>query len=84
MAGSTHDIYAPMGVDQKKATLAVLADRSRFTPATGWNLVGIDTFEIPGEQLYLISHHGKKSEAMAAAGARPSSEKTTVLGKADA
>lgn len=61
-----------------------LADRERFTPKTGWNLVGIDTVAVPGEQLYLISHHGKKAAATAAAAGRPSSEKTTILGKADA
>ena len=61
-----------------------LDDRARFTPKTGWNLVGVDTFAIPGEQLYLISHHGKRAEAEAAKKARPSSEKTSVLGKADA
>lgn len=41
-------------------------DRERFTPKTGYNVVGVDDFERPGEQLYLISHHKDMAAAQAA------------------
>ncbi|MGH9856324.1 MAG: hypothetical protein ACRD4B_00635 [Acidobacteriota bacterium] len=34
----------------------MMADRDKHTPKTGYNLVGIDDFEEPGKQLYLIGH----------------------------
>lgn len=35
---------------------AMKRDRARFRPKSGYNVVGVDTFEDPGEQLYLIGH----------------------------
>jgi hypothetical protein len=43
------------------------ADMDRHTPETGFNVVGIDDHEVPGEQLYLISHHETLEEAERAA-----------------
>ncbi|MBI1828722.1 MAG: hypothetical protein HY222_01625 [Thaumarchaeota archaeon] len=34
-----------------------------FTPETGFNLVGIDCFEFPGEKIYLIGHFDTREEA---------------------
>ncbi|MCH7899191.1 MAG: outer membrane beta-barrel domain-containing protein, partial [Proteobacteria bacterium] len=33
-------------------------DKKRFIPKTGLNIVGVDTHEVPGEQLYLIAGLG--------------------------
>lgn len=46
--------------------LAMQKDRARFIPETGFNVVGVDTFEIPGEQLYLIGHYSTQAKAEAA------------------
>jgi len=45
---------------------AMQKDMQRFIPATGFNVVGVDDFEPPGEQLYLISHHDDQAGAEAA------------------
>ena len=37
-----------------------------FTPDEGYNLVGVDSFEAPGEELYLIDHFATREEAEAA------------------
>lgn len=39
------------------------AEKKRWIPKTGYNVVGVDDFELPGEKLYLISHHGTEAEA---------------------
>lgn len=31
-------------------------DKAKFIPKTGFNVVGVDDFELPGEKLYLIGH----------------------------
>lgn len=41
----------------------MLADRDEHTPKTGYNLVGIDDYEEPGKQLYLINHFDAYEEA---------------------
>jgi hypothetical protein len=38
------------------------AKRSK-TPTTGYNVVGVDDFEMPGEELYLICHCETRAEA---------------------
>lgn len=38
----------------------------RMTPTSGFNLVGVDTFEKPGEELFLVGHYAKRDEAIAA------------------
>lgn len=40
-----------------------LAAKKEFTPKKGFNLVGVDDFEEPGDELYLISHHATRGEA---------------------
>lgn len=35
---------------------AILAEKEKFTPASGANLVGVDDYEDPGECLYLVGH----------------------------
>jgi hypothetical protein len=37
-----------------------------FTPPSGFNLVGLNDYELPGEQLYLIAHFSTIEEAEAA------------------
>ena len=34
----------------------MLEDKKQFIPKAGFNVVGVDDFEDPGEQLYLIGH----------------------------
>jgi hypothetical protein len=43
-----------------------LEDREKHTPKEGYDLVGIDDFEPIGEQLYTISHHETRKEALEA------------------
>ena len=41
----------------------MLKDREKFIPKTGFNVVGVDEFEDPGEQLYLIGHAPTQGKA---------------------
>lgn len=43
------------------------AERRALTPETGFNVVGVDRFELPGEAAYLVSHHATRAEADAVA-----------------
>ena len=43
----------------------MLAAKQRFIPKRGFNVVGVDTFEMPGEELYLIAHYDSEEEANA-------------------
>lgn len=45
---------------------AMQRDKERFLPKQGYNVVGVDDFEVPGEQLYLIAHTITREEAEAA------------------
>lgn len=45
---------------------AMLAQKRELTPKEGFNLVGLDDYEEPGDQLFLIGHYKTKSEALAA------------------
>ena len=45
---------------------AMRKDKARFIPATGFNVIGVDDFEDPGEQLYLIGHYETEDQAKAA------------------
>lgn len=49
---------------------AILAEKDRFTPEHGFNLVGRDDFEPAGEQLYLVGHFPRREDAEAAMAAR--------------
>jgi hypothetical protein len=40
-----------------------LAHRAQFIPESGYNLVGLDDFEPPGEELYPIAHFATRAEA---------------------
>jgi len=40
-----------------------LADKKRHIPKEGFNIVGLDDFELPGEQLFLIKHCATEKEA---------------------
>ena len=42
---------------------AMQRDKERFLPKQGYNVVGVDDFEDPGEQLYLIGHFITRDEA---------------------
>jgi hypothetical protein len=44
----------------------MVEDMERHFPKTGFNLVGIDDFNEPGEQLYLIAHFDTYEEALKA------------------
>ena len=52
----------------------------RNTPKTGFNLVGVDTYEMPGEELYFISHHKTEAEANAAKASRDKDEICHIYG----
>lgn len=43
----------------------MMDERESMTPDTGYNLVGFDDFEDPGEMLYLIGHFDTAEEAEA-------------------
>lgn len=49
-------------MDVKKALEAI----EEMTPKTGFNLVGVDDFEEPGEELYLVGHFDTREAADAA------------------
>ena len=41
----------------------MLAAKEAMTPESGFNLVGLDDYEKPGEELYFIAHFDKKDDA---------------------
>ena len=41
----------------------VQARVKEMTPKTGFNVVGVDKFETPGEELYLVGHFALRSDA---------------------
>ena len=45
--------------------------RREHVPKSGFNLVGMDAFEMPGEELYLIAHFATREEAMFRMSSRP-------------
>ena len=50
-------------------------------PGEGYNVVGVDTFEDPGDELFLISNHATREEAETAAAAyrkKPDAERVYV------
>lgn len=42
---------------------AALAQVEQFTPAVGFNVVGVDAFEKPGQALYFVAHTEDAAEA---------------------
>lgn len=63
---------------------AMLAQKKKLTPKRGFNLVGLDDFEAPGEQLFLISQHKTEAEAKTAQKKYGTKTKTFIYGSADA
>lgn len=62
---------------------AMLAQKKAMTPKKGFNLVGLDDFEEPGAQLFIISTHKTEPEAKAAEkryNARNKDVKTYIYG----
>jgi hypothetical protein len=43
----------------------ILEAKKKMTPKTGANLVGVDTFESSGDELYLCGHFASEAEAEA-------------------
>ena len=41
-------------------------EKIKMTPETGFNLVGIDYFENPGNQLYIVEHFDMYQDALIA------------------
>lgn len=60
--------------------LKQLFDMKRHTPGSGFNLVGLDDHEPAGEQLYTISHHDTRAEAVEAQNAFPGDDETFIYG----
>lgn len=47
---------------------AMLKDKARWVPKAGegFNVVGVDTHELPGDQMYLIGNYAEEAAAEAA------------------
>jgi len=45
----------------------IMADKEEFTPPKGggFNVVGVDTYDAPGEALFFVSNHPTREEAEA-------------------
>ena len=56
-------------------------EKIRLTPDTGFDLVGIDYFAEPGNQLYLVEHFEMYQEALNAKKDRKNPEEYFVLYK---
>jgi hypothetical protein len=41
----------------------VLKAKKAVTPGKGFNVVGVDRFEKPGDELFVVSHHPTRPEA---------------------
>ena len=39
--------------------------KRKLIPTTGFNVVAVDDFELPGEELYLVGHYATRKEAEA-------------------
>lgn len=65
---------------------AMLAQKEAMTPKEGFNLVGLDDYEEPGDQLFLIAHYDTRAEAVAAEkdhNRRNKDVRTFIYGPAD-
>jgi hypothetical protein len=63
----------------KSLVTGILAEKARFIPESGFNLVGFDWFELPGEKLYLIDHFDTRAEAEAALAKRGGGHDDTFI-----
>lgn len=66
---------------EKLTSDAFRDEKMRLTPKTGFNLVGIDYFESPVGQLYLIEHFEMYQDALRAKQDREDPEEYFVLYK---
>lgn len=41
----------------------MLKDKARMIPKKGFNLVGVDDYQPPGSQLYLVGNYASRDEA---------------------
>ena len=49
----------------KMSLKAMLARKSELSPKEGYNVVGVDSFELGADALYLIGHYATLAEAEA-------------------
>lgn len=56
-------------------------EKKRLTPESGFDLVGIDCFAGPGDQLYLIEHFEMYQDALRAKKDRKNPEEYLILYK---
>ena len=54
-------------------------EKTRFTPESGFNLVGIDPFGPYGSQLYLIEHFERYQDALNAKKSRKNPDEYLIL-----
>ena len=56
-------------------------EKLALTPESGFNLVGIDPFEIPGKKLYFIEHFDLYQDALRAKKERSNPDEYLILYK---
>ena len=54
-------------------------EKARFTPESGFNLVGIDPFGSHGNRLYLIEHFERYQDALNAKKSRKNPDEYMIL-----
>lgn len=54
-------------------------EKAKFTPESGFNLVGIDPFGSRGNQLYMIEHFERYQDALSAKKSRKNPEEYLIL-----
>lgn len=54
-------------------------EKAKFTPESGFNLVGIDPFGSLGNQLYLIEHFERYQDALSAKKSRKNPDEYLIL-----
>ena len=54
-------------------------EKTRLTPESGFNLVGIDPFGTRGNQLYLIGHFERYQDALGAKKSRKNPDEYLIL-----
>lgn len=54
-------------------------EKARFTPESGFNLVGIDPFGSRGNQLYVIEHFENYKDALGAKKSRKNPDEYMIL-----
>ena len=57
----------------------LIRKKEEMTPKTGFNVVGIDKFEMPGDELYLIKHVDTKEEAIEVKASSKSKDDIIIL-----